>query len=162
MRWDDRAGTRADTRFHLREIDVARDKIAIDEDRGCADLDDHVEDGEKALRARDHFIAGPDLGELQRDLDRGRRRIQRPNRTAVAKSRELGLECLDPGPAGDVAGAQNVGDLGDRLLVEQRTREFEERHIRHAIAYVRATSHTPMMMKPIPSQRASVTSSPSR
>ena len=71
--------------FDLRQVDVARDEVAVDEDGFRPDLDDHVEDREEGLRRRDDFVARADAGQLQRDLDGGGRRRHGLDRPAAAK-----------------------------------------------------------------------------
>ena len=88
VRRHDRFRARRDRRFDLGEVDVARDEVAVDEHRRRADLDDHVEDGEEALRRGDHLVAGTDAGELQRDFDGGGRRGQHAHRPAAAEFRQ--------------------------------------------------------------------------
>ena len=50
----------------------------------------------KLCAARDHFVAGTDAAQLQRDLDRGGRRREHAHRPAAAERRQRGLEALDP------------------------------------------------------------------
>src|SRR5205814_2274587 len=81
--------------------------------------DDHVQNGEKALGPGDYFVDCADLGQLERDFDGGGRRRERADRASAAELREGALERFHPWAAGDVAGAQYVGDAGDGLLVDQ-------------------------------------------
>ena len=125
VRRDDRARARADRRLDRGEVDIAGDEIAIDEHGLGADLDDHVEDGEKALRRRDHLVAGTDAAKLQRDLDRGGGGRQHAGRAAAAKGGQRGLELPDPRAARELPRAQHVADAGDGGLVEDRAGELE-------------------------------------
>ena len=154
-----------DRRLDRREVDVAGDEIAIDEHGLGADLDDHVEDGEKALRRRDHLVARTDAAKLQRDLDRGGGGRQHAHRAAAAEGGQRGLELPDPRAARELPGAQHVADAGDGRLVEDRAGELEVMGRFHRVSEdVRsgATSQTPMTMNAMPSQRWSVTVSPNR
>src|ERR1700694_3038063 len=76
MRRNDRAGGRRDGGFYPREIDIAGDEIAIHENRSGAGPNDHVENGEEALRPRNHLVTWSDVAKLQRDFDRRGRRSQ--------------------------------------------------------------------------------------
>src|ERR1700737_1768132 len=108
MRGNDRTCGGCDRGFDLREVDIAGDEIAIHEHRPGTHLDDHVEDGEKALGAGNHLVARPDVAELQRDFDRCGCRGQHPRRPAAAECRQVVLEALHPRSAGDLAGTQHV------------------------------------------------------
>ncbi|MBI1990295.1 MAG: hypothetical protein HYS65_11315, partial [Betaproteobacteria bacterium] len=123
MRRQYRAGGRRDRGRGLRQIDVARREVAIDEHRFRADFDDHVGRGEEALRGGNHFVAGADAANLQRDFDGCRGGGQRAHRAAAEILRQCALEGDDLGAACDPSRTQDGGDALDRRFVQRGPRE---------------------------------------
>ena len=114
---NDRTGSWRDRGFNFIEIDVARDRVDVGEYRHSTHFEDHVRGGDPRDRRGDDFVARAYAGDAQRDLHRAGAGIERAHRTSAEVGRQLLLEFLHLGAAGDPAGAQRIGHRSDGRFV---------------------------------------------
>src|SRR5919201_5131614 len=67
----------------LVEVDVARARVDVDEDRPSANLEHDVGGRNPGEGCRDDFVARADAGETQADFERGSARAERAHRAAA-------------------------------------------------------------------------------
>jgi len=102
---DDCFGCRRNRRLDKIQIQIARDRIDIDESRRRADFKDHVARGHPGKRRRDHLVARTDARDTQRDFHRAGAGVENPHRPTAEILRELALQRLHVRPGGDPTGA---------------------------------------------------------
>jgi hypothetical protein len=93
-----RAGRGGDGGRHAVEVEVARDRIDVDEDRPGADGEDDVAGGHPGERRGDDLVAGADPGQAQGDLHRARAGVEDARRPAAANSVSLASKAFTCGP----------------------------------------------------------------
>ncbi len=123
---DDGLGARRDGRFQLVQVDVAGERVDVGKYRRGAHFDDHVGGGNPRYRRGDHFVAGTDTGDAQRDLHGAGAGIEGTYRTAAEVFGQLGFQCGHFRAAGDPAGAQHFADGGDGGFVDAGFGERQE------------------------------------
>ena len=123
---NDRPGGGRDGGLDAAEVEVARDRVDLDEDRLRPDIEDDVARGNPGKRGGDDLVTGADACDVQGNLHRAGAGIEGAHGPASAIFGEFGLEGLHLRARGDPAGAQHLGHAGDGLVVDRRTGERQE------------------------------------
>ena len=143
--------------FEQIEVKVPGRRIDVHQHRCGAHFEDHVGRGHPGQGGADHLVTGTDPRQAQCHFEGSSAGVESTHTAAAAEIRESSLEGLYLRTAGDPAGAQDVGNRGNGLLVDRWTGEGEKR-----CAHELATRSRPMMMKPIPNSFCSTSTSPNQ
>ena len=127
------AGSRRDRRSDGRGIDVARDRIDVDEPRRRAEAADASGRGEERIRRRDDFVARADAERHHRGQQRVGAGRHRDRFGDLEMRRKLALERIDLRAEDEALAVADPGDGGENLLAERQILrlEIQQRHPRH-------------------------------
>ncbi len=149
---------RRDGGRHLIEIDVAREQVDIDEHRLGAHARNHIGARRETHGRNDHFVPRADPRHFERHLEAGGGRGHHAHMAPAAQvGRERALESLHLRPAGQLAGAEYLGDGRDALRVDGGAGKGKK----GCHAELLETRTTPAQIRAMPSTLAGAMPSPS-